>query len=284
MIFILAKTRGIVPSSLFITGIDEIGDHPIGCGGFADVWKGRMRRRYFALKILRPIELSGGGSETMGQVSDKETSQTRMLKRLAVLDSGTLPRGSPVENDKTSQCSQICWSLSIKRCSWEYRSRFAMDAPWKFNELRATEPCCKQAGFGTAPYHSPSLPRLMNMPARADGKGVVISSFCQHYPWRSKMCTSSLLYENLLVIHCGTFSQANIMVDDKETPQLSDFGLATVEPFREVIASSTSHSGGNPRWLAPELMFPGLFGGTGRSTRNSDVYAFGMTALEVCVS
>ncbi len=84
-----------------------------------------MRRRYFALKILRPIELSGG-SETMGQVSDKETSQTRMLKRLAVLDSGTLPRGSPVENDKTSHVLRFVGLCRLN----DARGSIALVSPW----------------------------------------------------------------------------------------------------------------------------------------------------------
>ncbi len=78
-----------------------------------------------------------------------------------------------------------------------------------------------------------------------------------------------------------TSSQSNVMVDDKGNAQLSDFGLASVEPIHVTIAGSMSISGGNPRWLAPELMFPDLFDGNGRSARESDVYAFGMTALEV---
>ncbi len=75
------------------------------------------------------------------------------------------------------------------------------------------------------------------------------------------------------------------MVNDEGMAQPSDFGLATVgHTYGLAISSgSMSNSGGNPRWLAPELMFPSLFNGTGKSTRESDVYAFGMTALEVCV-
>jgi len=38
----LARKRGIVPSSFFVMDIVRVGDHPIGCGGFADVWKGCM--------------------------------------------------------------------------------------------------------------------------------------------------------------------------------------------------------------------------------------------------
>ncbi len=49
-----------------MTVIDKIGDHPIGCGGFADVWKGRMHdikggpnsTSLVALKILRSVTSS----------------------------------------------------------------------------------------------------------------------------------------------------------------------------------------------------------------------------------
>lgn len=72
------------------------------------------------------------------------------------------------------------------------------------------------------------------------------------------------------------------MVDDDGKAQIADFGLATIESVRTVDACSMSNSGGNTYWLAPELMDPKQFDGTGKTTRESDVYAFGMTALEVC--
>ncbi len=71
------------------------------------------------------------------------------------------------------------------------------------------------------------------------------------------------------------------MVNDEGIAQLSDFGLATIGHDLAIASGSMSNSGGNPRWLAPELMFPDLFNVTGKSTRESDLYAFGMTALEV---
>lgn len=88
------------------------------------------------------------------------------------------------------------------------------------------------------------------------------------------------------------------MVNDEGVPQLSDFGLSKMGLTREVHSASMGSapkiysesdsatvSGGNPRWLAPELLFPSLFPrcASGKSTRESDIYAFGMTALEVRV-
>lgn len=73
MIFTLARSRGIVPSSLFMTGFNKIEDHPIGRGGFADVWKGLSHSTHdkdVALKILRPISTSGRGSNSLREVSN----------------------------------------------------------------------------------------------------------------------------------------------------------------------------------------------------------------------
>ncbi|KLO07885.1 kinase-like protein [Schizopora paradoxa] len=90
-----------------------------------------------------------------------------------------------------------------------------------------------------------------------------------------------LLYLHSVGIIHGDLKCSNILVNNAGNPQLSDFGLSTVEPFQTTVSGSASLSGGNPRWLAPELMLPYLFGMSGRSTRESDIYAFGMTALEV---
>ncbi|KLO08218.1 kinase-like protein, partial [Schizopora paradoxa] len=93
--------------------------------------------------------------------------------------------------------------------------------------------------------------------------------------------TKGLLYLHAIDIIHGDIKCANIMVDDEGKAQLADFGLSTVDSVRLTANSPTSYSAGNPRWLAPELMFPEMFGGDGESTRESDAYAFGMTALEL---
>ncbi|KLO08214.1 kinase-like protein, partial [Schizopora paradoxa] len=90
-----------------------------------------------------------------------------------------------------------------------------------------------------------------------------------------------LLYLHAVNIIHGDLKCANIMVNDEGSVQLADFGLATVESVRATVTGSMSSSAGNPRWLAPELMFPEMFGGGGKSTRESDAYSFGMTALEL---
>lgn len=72
-----------------------------------------------------------------------------------------------------------------------------------------------------------------------------------------------------------------MLINDEGEAQLADFGLSSLGDGIAGTSSSLLNSAGNPRWLAPELMFPDLFNGSGKTTRETDVYAFGMTALEV---
>ena len=63
---------------------------------------------------------------------------------------------------------------------------------------------------------------------------------------------------------------------------MADFGLAVV--IDESTARNTTCRGeGTTRWMAPELLYPELFGFTDKQlpTKSTDIYAFGMTILEV---
>lgn len=80
--------------------------------------------------------------------------------------------------------------------------------------------------------------------------------------------------------------QCNILIDSNCRARLADFGLAKV--IDESAAGSTADNGmrGTTRWMAPELMNPEEFGFTSECkirlpSRGTDVYALGMTILEV---
>lgn len=48
-----------------------------------------------------------------------------------------------------------------------------------------------------------------------------------------------------------------------------------------LTGGSSEGAHGSLRWQAPELLCPKTFGGSGKHTFASDIYAFGMTCLEV---
>lgn len=75
----------------------------------------------------------------------------------------------------------------------------------------------------------------------------------------------------------------NILIDENGVPKIADFGLSRVKDLQaSLTGTSSSGAKGSLRWQAPELLFPEEFGGTGKHTFASDIYALGMTYLEVC--
>lgn len=61
------EQKGEFPPSLFISGVRRIGDNPVGGGGFADIWRGRIdgKAGIMALKVLRMHDRSRGGQASL---------------------------------------------------------------------------------------------------------------------------------------------------------------------------------------------------------------------------
>jgi len=88
------------------------------------------------------------------------------------------------------------------------------------------------------------------------------------------------------IVH-GDLKGVNILVDSERRARLADFGLAAV--VDESTNRTTATGGefrGTTRWMAPELLLPEVFGFTGKfekqlPSKDTDIYAIGMTILEV---
>lgn len=68
---------------------------------------------------------------------------------------------------------------------------------------------------------------------------------------------------------------------------MADFGLAVViDGSTNRTTADGGEMRGTTRWMAPELLFPEMFGYIGKlekhlPSKSTDVYAIGMTVLEV---
>ncbi|KAJ7207633.1 kinase-like domain-containing protein [Mycena pura] len=80
------------------------------------------------------------------------------------------------------------------------------------------------------------------------------------------------------IVH-GDLRGANILITHDWHACLADFGLARFSDA--TVATHTSHRAGSIRWMAPELIDPGLFKMQFLRTPASDVYAFGCMCLEL---
>jgi serine/threonine protein kinase len=81
------------------------------------------------------------------------------------------------------------------------------------------------------------------------------------------------------VIDIHPILQANILVDERGEPRLTDFGLTEVSATEDTRRPPGNCSSGSWRWMAPELHQEG-----GRKSRKADIYAFGMVIIEVIKS
>ncbi|KAG7091121.1 hypothetical protein E1B28_010175 [Marasmius oreades] len=83
------------------------------------------------------------------------------------------------------------------------------------------------------------------------------------------------LHENKIV-H-GDLKAVNIVVTSEGRACITDFGLSRIADSSVLTNTNpTSHSGGTVRWLAPELLIGGQ-----RSSKESDMYAFGCLCYEI---
>ncbi|KAF9781245.1 kinase-like domain-containing protein [Thelephora terrestris] len=90
------------------------------------------------------------------------------------------------------------------------------------------------------------------------------------------------------VIH-GNLRSVNILIDSDHRPRLAEFGLARIIEDSEDSSGDTPWPGdeeGTLRWSAPECLHPERFGFGDKSrkrlpSKSTDVYALGMTVLEV---
>ncbi|KLO08889.1 kinase-like protein [Schizopora paradoxa] len=226
----LARKRGIVPTSFFITDITRTGDQPVGGGQYADMWKGYMTipadenadsQQVVALKVLKEFNLS----------RKLQPDSLRALYQESVL-------WQKIDHPNVLRFIGPC-QVDDER----FQTRIGLVSPWMKN------------GNILAYVGNHKSANRQNL-LRQVAKGLI------HL-------------HSHRIIH-GDLKCANVLVSDDGTAMLADFGLS-----KGVNMSSNPNASDNVRWLAPELMFPEKFRGSGKRTRESDVYAFGMTALEL---
>ena len=72
-----------------------------------------------------------------------------------------------------------------------------------------------------------------------------------------------------------TPSQANVLVGSSGHARIADFGLATIAQNLDSMQSITLQRGNAARWTTPEVL------NGGRYSKEADIFAFAMVAIEV---
>ncbi|EPS97213.1 hypothetical protein FOMPIDRAFT_38435, partial [Fomitopsis schrenkii] len=118
-----------------------------------------------------------------------------------------------------------------------------------------------------------------------------IMEFLQHYRNEDRpsllldaACGLRYLHsEDVSIVH-GDIKGTNILIDERGSACLSDFGLSTVLYGIDTLNTATCITGfrSTLRWMAPELHDPEEFGlDSSAPTRESDIWAFSVTMWEV---
>lgn len=102
--------RGVLPRYLFQYNIKRTERNPIAGGGFADVWRGELRGKTVALKVLRTFEYNSNGF--------KDKNQHEICKEAMIWRQFDHPNVLPF------------YGICIE----EFSPRMAMVSPWMNNE------------------------------------------------------------------------------------------------------------------------------------------------------
>ncbi|KAG8701822.1 hypothetical protein FRC08_003882 [Ceratobasidium sp. 394] len=110
-----------------------------------------------------------------------------------------------------------------------------------------------------------------------------VREYVVKHPYVNKLALVADIVTGLKYLHCeqivhGDLKGGNVMVSAAGTCRLVDFGLAKLS--EESLGVSTTSAIGTARWMAPELVDPG-HSDKAPLTYASDIYALGMTILEV---
>ncbi|KAL5520747.1 hypothetical protein ACEPAF_2750 [Sanghuangporus sanghuang] len=164
-------------------------------------------------------------------------------------------------------------------------SRFLWDPETKEKRYREL---CKEALIWRPLDHPNVLPFLGICTDGFPSVGLVspfmdngeLMIYLRRNPGMEQICSGlEHLHNNKPEVIHGDLKCGNILVDDSGRPRIADFGLSRVVD----VASLTASTGikGTLRWQAPELVHPNIYGGDGRVNVKTDIYAYGMTCLEI---
>ncbi|CAE6533647.1 unnamed protein product [Rhizoctonia solani] len=87
--------------------------------------------------------------------------------------------------------------------------------------------------------------------------------------------TANISYDPSPQVH-GDIKALNVLVSPDGVAKLTDFGLSTMSESSIAFSATTTSQAGSVRWMAPELLLD-----ESPKSKPSDVYALGMTILEI---
>ncbi|KAJ7107523.1 kinase-like domain-containing protein [Mycena epipterygia] len=241
----LSEAQDQLPSSLFISGVEDRDEHPTCAGGFGDIYRASYQGKMVALKRIRTFTSAPNLQRTHLKFCREalvwQGLRHRFILPLIGIDRDTFPPS------------------------------FCMMSPWMKNGTVLTY--LRDRGHG-------DVDRLVRI-APLLGRSTFTYTPNIHQLLENAQGLDYLHAQN--IVH-GDLRGTNILISDENSACLSDFGLATSvsDTDSPAMLTSSSNNGGSTRWFAPELIAPKAFG-CERFVRTpaSDVFAYACVCLEL---
>ncbi|KAL0572734.1 hypothetical protein V5O48_009234 [Marasmius crinis-equi] len=100
----VVKKYHVFPSSFFFNDIERVGEHPLGGGGFADVYKGIAEDQPVCLKVLR-VHTQGDPHRRKKMVEVHHNNPRPFRKIVEPVWIGLLPGGIDMDSTRSSERS-----------------------------------------------------------------------------------------------------------------------------------------------------------------------------------
>ncbi|CAE6415854.1 unnamed protein product [Rhizoctonia solani] len=170
------------------------------------------------------------------------------------------------------------------------RSLRIFDSPGEDNQTAVLKNAAKELYHWSKLRHTNVLP-LMGLAMYRGHISMVsewmsngnLSRYLIHHPEVDRLLLCQDICAGLQYIHSqgmvhGDMKAANVMVSPEGVPMIADFGNARLKELT-IEFTGTTHRAVSLRWAAPELL---IVEGSKPSIQ-SDIYAFGMTALVIII-
>ncbi|KAL0573288.1 hypothetical protein V5O48_008671 [Marasmius crinis-equi] len=218
MMLRLSKKSGLCPKCLVIKNVKKLGEHPVGGGGFGDVWKGKIDGQVVCLKVVKVY-----------LVSDVQNLMTVCSISLAMTEIS-----NPLAQEYMREA--IVWQQLKHPNLLPFVGMYYLD--------KAREQLCLVSPW----MERGNLVHYLKSTS---------TELVDHESLAYDIATGLSHLHGMKIVH-GDLKGVNILMTPDGRATIADFGLSRVADTHtlRLDTSTSTQAKGTTRWLSPELLRP----------------------------